>query len=647
MASGDVDTMADIKAAFFIECEELLEEMTDGLETLRSTEANPEALNSVFRAVHSIKGGAAAFALGDLTDFAHDLETRLATYRDAGELPAATEIDQFETGADRLATLVGLAAGAKDSSEEESLDDHAAAGTSTSGTNFRDFLLTLRPSTANVPKALKQLNELGVVNTELVPGALPDLQAYSPTDCSLVWQSVLSTELDDDRVKDELNRIDPEIEIEPMEKQTAQGSQPTGVDEISNKAKATSSKSAAPTIRVALDRIDRLINLVGELVVNQAMLSRSAEDLGAEANSNHMIGLEELMRLTRDIQDSVMQIRAQPVKPLFQRMARICREAAAMSGKPVELVTDGHETEIDKTVIERLADPLTHMIRNAVDHGIEAADDRHHAGKSDVGRITLRASHRSGQVILELSDDGAGIDREKVLSKARAKGLVSPTAQLSSREIDSLLFQPGFSTAEEVSSLSGRGVGMDVVRASIQSLGGRISIDSTPNEGTRFEIALPLTLAVLDAMIVRVSGETLVLPLTAIHETVKVQQRNLLELNRGQKMLRYGGKAIALFDLGEELGFNARREDLGECVAIITSADGQVPTALLVDEIFEQRQVVIKGIQKGFSNAACVAAATIMGDGRIALIIDPFDPSLCPGGASSAQSAAVPLDLSA
>lgn len=646
MATSDVETMADIKAAFFLECDELLEELFDGLETLRGATANSEALNSVFRAVHSIKGGAAAFALSDLTDFAHDLETRLAAYRDAGELPAPEEIAHFETAADRLSLLVGLAATGEERSDEERLDDAALFDRNTLAVDSKDFVLSLGNSERRVLEVTRELSKLGSARAELVSGVLPNLQSYSPTHCSLVWEVILTNNLEERHLRKELNRIDPAISIERVEQHTNKPSQATSADERSSK-QSPGGKPAEATIRVALDRIDRLINLVGELVVNQAMLSRSAEDLGAETNSNHMLGLDELMRLTRDIQDSVMQIRAQPVKPLFQRMARICREAAAMSGKPVELVTHGHETEIDKTVIERLADPLTHMIRNAVDHGIEVAEDRHLAGKPDIGRITLRASHRSGQVILEISDDGAGIDREKVLSKARAKGLVSPTADLSSREIDGLLFQPGFSTTEEVSSLSGRGVGMDVVRASIQSLGGRISIDSVPKEGTRFEIALPLTLAVLDAMIVRVSGETLVLPLSAIHETVKVERQNLLELNRGQRMLRYGGKAITLLDLGEELGYNNRREELDDCVAIITNADEQVPSALVIDDISEQRQVVIKGIQKGFSNAACVAAATILGDGRIALIIDPFDPSLSSGSATAAQTSAVPLDLTA
>ncbi|MEO1704462.1 MAG: chemotaxis protein CheA [Pseudomonadota bacterium] len=659
-ASAPSDPMAEIRTGFFQECEELLEVLADGLEALRDGETNLENFHAVFRAVHSIKGGAAAFGLNDLTDFAHGLETQLVSYRDAGTVPDLRELPHLEKTADRLSVLIGLAAKGIELSEEERLADAALLSRNDLDSVSTTALFHLADASA-AREVLTALAALGTVRTDVATDALPPLENYAPDACALTWQIELTTDLTAIALAAALEELDPagtlhrtdvldEVDLakgdaaSPDTPQKATGSQ-AGSGEAPASGPATQLAAPVPTIRVGLDRIDRLINLVGELVINQAMLSRSAEELGAQANSDHALGLEELMRLTRDLQDSVMQIRAQPVKPLFQRMARLCREAASASGKTVLLVTEGQDTEIDKTVIERLADPLTHMIRNAVDHAIEAPEERVEAGKPPEGQITLRASHRSGQVILEVIDDGAGINRKKVLERAQAKGLVARGAELSPSEVDHLLFLPGFSTADRVTALSGRGVGMDVVRAAIHGLGGRISIESTPGRGTRFEISLPLTLAVLDAMIISAGGQTLVLPLATIHETMTVRSADVLALTPSSRMLRYVGGAIALFDLGEALGYHDRRESLEDCVALIIEADGQPPTALVIDEIHEQRQVVIKGLQEGFSADTAVAGATILGDGRIALIIDPFDASLSGQPRAAHDMSAIPLNL--
>ena len=633
--------MADIKSGFFQECEELLEDLADGLEALRLGTADEDCFNSVFRAVHSIKGGAAAFAFSDLTDFAHSFETKLVEYRDAGAVPLPPDVPPLERAVDRLAVLVSNAAAGVELSDEERLAD-AALLTQSSGPEGEIIELELKAGAPSTREVLKGLGELGDVTARCELVDLPSLEEFDPTAPKLSWTIRLRSELNAKMVDAALKDLDPEGVL----KRTGSGAEVQNSAPIPAAAAEALSKTVqTPTIRVDLDRVEKLINLVGELVINQAMLVRSAEKIGAAANSDHMIGLDELMRLTRDLQDSVMQIRAQPVKPLFQRMARICREAADVSEKEVELVSDGQDTEIDKTVIERLAEPLTHMIRNAVDHAIEHAEDRAKAGKPEVGRITLRASHRSGQVVLEVSDDGRGIDRDKVLARAIEKGLVRRGAELSPSEIDQLLFQPGFSTADNVTELSGRGVGMDVVRAAIHDLGGRISLESTPGKGTCFETMLPLTLAVLDAMTVGVADQTLVLPLQTIHETLTIQEKDVLELGPGQRMLRYNGRAITLIDLGEELGYHERRADLDDRVALITSGENQPAVALAIDKIYEQRQVVIKGLQDGFATASCVAAATILGDGRIALIIDPYDPSLSPTNTAGQQKSAVPLGL--
>ncbi|MEM7671057.1 MAG: chemotaxis protein CheA, partial [Pseudomonadota bacterium] len=318
-------------------------------------------------------------------------------------------------------------------------------------------------------------------------------------------------------------------------------------------------------------------------------------------------------------------IRAHPVTPLFQRMSRIVRESSAAVGKEVRLETDGETTEVDKTVIERLADPLTHMIRNAVDHGLESTEDRTAAGKSTEGIVKLSAAHRSGRVVIEVSDDGGGINRPKVHQIAIDKGLVPADTALTDSEIDNLLFLPGFSTASTVSDLSGRGVGMDVVKTAIQSLGGRITITSEPGTGTTFSISLPLTLAVLDGMVVNVAGETLVVPLNVVSETLTIHEDTTDEIEPGAQVVRVRGGFVPLFDLGGALGYRSEPGDLAGSVALLIAQEDGNRVALIVDEIQDQRQVVIKGLDDTFCRSPGIAAATILGDGQIALIVDPSD----------------------
>lgn len=329
-----------------------------------------------------------------------------------------------------------------------------------------------------------------------------------------------------------------------------------------------------------------------------------------------------------------MMIRAQPVKSLFQRMSRIVRESSAAVDKEVRLVTQGEGTEIDKTVIERLADPLTHMVRNAVDHGLETSADREAAGKPREGRINLSAAHRSGRVVIDVSDDGGGINREKVLAKAIERGLVPADQELGDSEIDSLLFMPGFSTADAVSNLSGRGVGMDVVRSAITALGGRITIQSTPGVGTTFSISLPLTLAVLDGMVVHSAGETLVVPLSAISETLTLTENDIRALGPQTTVVQVRDSFVPLIDLATELGYCEPRESyVGAIVLLIAFEDGS-RSALAIDAIEDQRQVVIKGLEESYGHIPGVAAATILGDGQIALILDPADLILNASGRS-------------
>ncbi|OZA16782.1 MAG: hypothetical protein B7Y02_02855 [Rhodobacterales bacterium 17-64-5] len=385
---------------------------------------------------------------------------------------------------------------------------------------------------------------------------------------------------------------------------------------------ASDAKSPKATLRVDLDRVDRLINAVGELIINQAMIAQRLQDMTASRDDDLVMHIEDYRLLARDIQEGVMAIRAQPVKSLFQRMSRIVREAADSTGKMAELVTTGEGTEVDKTVVERLADPLTHMIRNAVDHGLETREQRAAAGKPPMGTIRLSASHRSGSVIITVKDDGAGLNRPKILEIAKRKGLVTPEAELSDAEIDQLLFMAGFSTATTISNLSGRGVGLDVVRNAVQALGGRISITTTPGHGTEFTIMLPLTLAVMDGMVVTVGGQTLVVPITSIIETIRPLPADLHRIGTDETLLSIRGRMIPVVDVARSLGFPSP-ETMAAPLLLLVESENLGECALVVDSVQDQRQVVIKSLESNFGSVPGVSAATVLCDGRIALILDP------------------------
>ena len=410
---------------------------------------------------------------------------------------------------------------------------------------------------------------------------------------------------------------------DPVE-QKQSGSLP--VAPAANAAPASPAAAKAPvktatTLRIDPDRVDRLINTVGELIINHAVISQKLEACGINNDSEIMAALDDYRYLAREIQEGVMSIRAQPVKSLFQRMGRVVREAGEATSKPVNFISEGEATEIDKTILERLADPLTHMLRNSVDHGIESAQKRREAGKPEVGNVRLTAAHRSGHVVIEVADDGAGLNRERILAKAIEKGLVPADAKLSEPEIDALLFAPGFSTAESVTNLSGRGVGMDVVKTTITSLGGKVGITSVPGKGSTFTISLPLTLAVLDGMVIGVGSETMVLPLSSVVETVRPSRSDIHEIGPGECVLSVRGTFLPVVDLCQLFGLRpVRSASADRSYVILDASDTSI--AIAVDAIWDQRQVVIKSLEGNYGTVTGIAAATILGDGKIALIID-------------------------
>jgi two-component system chemotaxis sensor kinase CheA len=707
--------MAAIRETFFQECEEQLAGLESGLIAMESGEADSETVNAVFRAVHSIKGGAGIFALDALVRFAHVFETTLDAVRSNRLAASPLVLNLLLRAADVLSDLVRAAReggsvddartaalvaefNALDSGEggghdpHGSSDDHGGGGDG--GGMFFDppaggdgqqavFEISFTPLPEMYAKAneaallLRELTRLGEIEVTLDDDRLPELGLLDPAGAYLTWNITLTTEADEKVVRDAFEFVEDDCTLTisggpaapvvvaenmsgdngfkfeffppggPEEEEAPAAAPPKAAAPPPPPPKPVAKPAAAPaaaapkagpveamaakaesaaavqaTIRVDLDRVDRMIDLVGELVINEAMLSQRVQEAGIARASGVAMALEELEHLTREIQDSVMAIRAQPVRSVFQRMPRLVREVAAQTGKQVRLVTEGEGTEVDKTVIERIADPLTHMIRNAIDHGLESPDKRVAAGKSPEGTVRLTALHRSGRIVLEVADDGAGINRPRVKQKAIENGLIPPDAQLSDEEIDNLIFLPGFSTAATISDISGRGVGMDVVRQSVVALGGRISIASRPGNGSTFTLSLPLTLAVLDGMVVSAAGHTLIIPLGAIVETLKPRASDVFPLDSELHVIALRGGYVPMIDVAHSLGYAHEPLVPEQSVALLVECEGGARAVLLVDMIHGQRQVVIKSLEANYRAVPGIAAATVMGDGRVALILD-------------------------
>ncbi len=392
---------------------------------------------------------------------------------------------------------------------------------------------------------------------------------------------------------------------------------PQGFEDGAGSGKAIGMQS----IRVDLDKVDRVVNMVGELVITQSMLTQQMDEAIRDRYQELVRGIEVLAQTTRGLQDAVMAIRAQPVKSVFSRMPRLVRELAAKTGKKIKLETIGENTEIDKTVIEQLSDPLTHMVRNSADHGIESSEKRLARGKPEVGTIRLSAEQAGGNILIIVEDDGQGINRERVLEIARERGVVGPDQQLTDEQIDNLIFAPGFSTASEVSDISGRGVGMDVVLSNIKKIGGSVHVRSWTGKGTRMTLRLPLTLAVLDVMLVKVANSPYVIPLSSIVETIQNSRADFGHMPSGGKVLQVRGEYVQVVDLARRFELQSDQPDSDRFV-VLCEAEGNSKIALIVDDIIGQQQVVIKSLEENFERIDGIAGGTILGDGNVALIVD-------------------------
>lgn len=487
------------------------------------------------------------------------------------------------------------------------------------------------------------LNQLGKLKTQIDTRALPKLTDLEPEKLYLNWDLSLQSEASESEVKElfewvessadvRITAASPQSEVSPTPSDSrSTPSQASSASKAPAKTSATESKRAKPasteasSIRVETNKIDALINRVGELVITQAMLGQVGAELADDERVGALAerlqeGLTQLERNTRDLQQDVMRVRMLPISFVFNRFPRLVHDVSSKLGKRVELKMSGEQTEVDKTVMEKLGDPMVHLVRNSLDHGLENPDERRANGKSDTGTLLLKAYHQGGNVIIEIVDDGRGLNTEKIRSKALSSGLISDDQSLSDDEIHDLIFQPGFSTADQVSDLSGRGVGMDVVRRNIESLGGNVAVKSKAGVGATITVSLPLTLAIMDGQLVRLGGDTYIIPLVSIVETIQASNKSMSAIAGERRLLHYRDEYIALINLKGLFNLPDSADSATNLVAIVEHGGSKL--ALKVDELLGQQQVVIKSLEVNFKRVEGLSGATILGDGSVALILD-------------------------
>jgi len=711
--STDLEQFYEI---FFEESSELLADMETCLLRLDVNSPDLEDLNAIFRAAHSIKGGAGTFGFTDMTEMTHMLETLLDRLR-KGELEVRSEmVDAFLQAGDVIkAQLAGhrgegqadptVAAAVCEELKRLSDETQAPAkeltntATDTQAVQVEAEVAQVEVLTIDDSSKLNYSIEfscVGIGNATLENlfsnlKQLGNLENFTPASemdlCKLklttnkseedIWETLafvvdpatlkiavaasekivvaaIETKISDSASCDAKSMDDDELSMANMPPAPGYGffpgapaapkdideagsslnsPQPESASNSKNEAQGTLNKSsskanaAAPapvsetsSIRVSIEKVDQMINLVGELVITQAMLAQTASQFDPVVFEKLHSGMNQLERNTRDLQESVMSIRMMPISFVFSRYPRVVRDLASKLNKRVELKTVGENTELDKGLIEKIADPLTHLVRNSLDHGIEVPEKRTAAGKPAQGTITLRAFHQGGSIVIEVSDDGAGLNRGKILAKARERGL-SVHDGMTDQEVWLLIFEAGFSTADTVTDVSGRGVGMDVVKRNIQGMGGRIDIESVFGVGTRISIRLPLTLAILDGLSVAVGGQMFIVPLNYIIESLQPTAADIKTVSGHGRVVQVRGEYLPVIALHEIFNLRPNVTEVHEGILVILEAEGH-KAALFVDDLIGQHQVVIKSLESNYRRVQGVSGATIMGDGKVALILD-------------------------
>ncbi|QJQ96564.1 MULTISPECIES: chemotaxis protein CheA [Halomonadaceae] len=664
---------------FFEEAEELLNEMERHLLELDIDDPDAEQLNAIFRAAHSIKGGAGTFGFDVLQQTTHIFENLLDHTR-RGEMALRRDIvdtfletkdmlhdqlDAYRSGTEpdaeafeRICNTLrqmaleelgkgdgGSAPKAAEKSEpvEPSMpkQDEAVGDTSTAeveqGAHLEVALIDVPAKDREL--LVEELGQLGNIVSQREEGtrclvvldtsaSVDDIEAVM---CFIIEaEQVVVRRLEStqaqaaERASPAVAVVSPPAEVAtPVPTEQSAVKAPAATLPADAKPKPKPAVGETTSIRVPVDKVDQIINLVGELIITQSMLDQTASELEGVAHNALAHGMSLLQRNARDLQEAVMSIRMVPMDYVFSRFPRLVRDLAAKLGKDVELITEGKSTELDKSLTERIIDPLTHLVRNSLDHGIERPDQREAAGKPRTGRLTLSAQHQGGNILIEVIDDGAGLNRDKLLAKAKANGL-SVSDSMSDDDVWQLIFAPGFSTAEQVSDVSGRGVGMDVVKRNIQGMGGHVEISSRLGGGTTTRIVLPLTLAILDGMSIKVGEEIFILPLGAVLESLQPVEDDLYAMAGDDLLIKVRDEYLPIIAVQEVLDVPEARTKLTECIAVIVQGEGR-RYALLVDDLVGQQQVVVKNLETNYRKVPGVSAATILGDGSVALILDIAD----------------------
>jgi len=647
--------ISDFYQTFFDEADELLADMEQHLLDLVPEAPDSEQLNAIFRAAHSIKGGAGTFGFSILQETTHLMENLLDEAR-RGEMQLNTDIinlfletkdimqeqlDAYKSSTEPDAQSFDYICKALRQLALEAKGEAAVAPAKL--TVVENEAPAKAPAAANDGRLRVAISGLKENERDLLLEELSNLGTLSDVEkgASSVTATLETSVSADDITAVLCFVIEPEqieflplaasaavVEVVAETAPVAVAAQAAAVAEVAAPAAKPVARAEKPaarvaestSIRVAVEKVDQLINLVGELVITQSMLAQRSNELDPVNHGELITSMGQLQRNARDLQESVMSIRMMPMEYVFSRFPRLVRDLAGKLNKQVELTLLGSSTELDKSLIERIIDPLTHLVRNSLDHGIESPEKRRAAGKSEVGNLTLSAEHQGGNICIEVIDDGAGLNRERILAKALSQGM-AVNENMSDDEVGMLIFAPGFSTAEQVTDVSGRGVGMDVVKRNIQEMGGHVEIQSKAGSGTTIRILLPLTLAILDGMSVKVADEVFILPLNAVMESLQPKDDDLHPLAGGERVLEVRGEYLPLVELWKLFDVEGAKTEATQGIVVILQSAGR-RYALLVDQLIGQHQVVVKNLESNYRKVPGISAATILGDGSVALIVD-------------------------
>jgi len=639
---------------FFEESFEGLDIMESGLLELEQGDVDLENINTIFRSAHSIKGGSGTFGFSAVAEFTHDMETLLDQMRNGERQVSEPVVETLLGSVDVLRNMLNAIRDGSDidvdsvaemtvsikgilgeENTQSTTDDTQNSPVARKGwrVHFSPYIDIMKTGNDTV-RLLRELNSMAedaevIINND----ALPPLSELDPEDCHQSWCiNLIGGEISENDIREVFAWVDDEcdLKIESLaEEESYVGPERRDINrrkiepERRKTERRTAKSAESSSIRVNISKVDDLINMVGELVITQSMLSRfgEAEVFNPTTIERLKDGLAQLEGHTRELQESVMRIRMMPISFAFQRFPRLVHDLSTTFDKKIELVMTGESTELDKTVLEKIGDPLVHLVRNSLDHGIESPQERIKAGKSETGVIELSAFHQGGNIVIQIKDDGAGLNKDKIINKAKENGLLSNEERLSDEQIYDLIFRPGFSTADVVSDVSGRGVGMDVVRRNIRELGGAVEVKSTPGEGSVFTIRLPLTLAILDGQLVGIGDETYILPVISILESLQVKQENINAVAGNAEVYRLREEYIPIVRLYQIFGIEPVSTQLENGLLVVVEAEGK-KIAIYVDDLLGQQQVVIKSLETNFKKIEGLSGATILGDGTVALIID-------------------------